>query len=319
MATRRRRGGYRADPVTALTLGVPPNRHAKLALVGHICVDMRVRPSGVFPKPGQLVDTDTIDMACAGMIGNAGRVLGRFSEPVMVVCRVGDDALGHMAVAELSQWADTAYVTTSSTAPTSATIVFVLPDGERSFIHAKGANAEFAGHHVPLHAMVTAGIKYLHIGYALLLPGLDGEPMSALLQQARSLGLVTSLDMTWDATGAWMSGVGTLLPHVDIFCPNDTEAESLTGEREPLAAARALIKAGVSQLAVVTCGANGIVAAWPDGRSLTLPAPPTKVVDSTGAGDCFSAALLTALARGLPDEDALRAAVDAAALALQAP
>lgn len=299
--------------------GDQPNPSPRLAVVGHVCVDMRVRPAGVFPKPGQLVDTEVIELACAGMIGNVGRVLRHLREPAFAVCRVGEDALGQLVTAELAQWANTAHVTMSSTAPTSATIVFVLPDGERSFIHAKGANAEFARHHVPLRLLAEAGIEFVHLGYALLLPSLDGDPMASLLEEARSRGIVTSLDMTWDATGMWMRGIGALLPHVDIFCPNDAEATALTGQDEPLAAARALLDAGVKRLAVVTCGRAGIVAAWPDGRSLAIAAPPTKVVDSTGAGDCFSAGLLTGLARGLADADALWMAVEAAALAIQAP
>jgi ribokinase len=44
--------------------------------------------------------------------------------------------------------------------------------------------------------------------------------------------------------------------------------------------------------------------------------PPTTVVDGTGAGDCFTAALTVALLNGVSDEDALRYACAAGALAV---
>jgi sugar/nucleoside kinase (ribokinase family) len=287
----------------------------KIAVVGHVCVDVRVRPTTEFPDRGQLVITDQMNLVVAGMVGNIGRALGPLGEPAFAVCRVGSDATGDLVAAELATWADTRWVSRSSTAATSGTIVFVLPDGERSFIHAKGANTEFAASHVPLAELAAAGVRYLHLGYALLLPALDGEPMTAVLREARALGMTTSIDMTWDPTGRWMQDIGPLLPHVDIFCPNDVEATALTGCADPTLAALALIEAGVQRLAIVTRGAQGVTAAWADGRTRSFPASPAVIVDSTGAGDCFYGGLLAGLARGLSDDDAIafgiRAATDA--------
>jgi sugar/nucleoside kinase (ribokinase family) len=287
----------------------------KIAVVGHVCVDVRVRPTTEFPEPGHLVLTDEVNFAVAGMVGNIGRALGPLGEPAFAVCRLGSDATGDMVAAELATWADARWISRSSTAATSGTVVFVLPDGERSFIHAKGANTEFAASHVPLADLAAAGVRYLHLGYALLLPALDGAPMGALLSEARALGMTTSLDMTWDPTGRWMHDIGPLLPHVDIFCPNDAEATALTGCADPTQAALALIEAGVRQLAIVTRGAAGVTAAWADGRTRSFPASPAAVVDTTGAGDCFYGGLLASLARGADDEAAIafgiRAATDA--------
>ncbi len=287
----------------------------KIAVVGHVCVDVRVRPTTEFPERGHLVMTDEMNLVVAGMVGNVGRALGPLGEPAFAVCRVGSDATGDLVAAELATWADTRWVSRSPTAATSGTIVFVLPDGERSFIHAKGANTEFAASHIPLAEFAAAGVRYLHLGYALLLPALDGGPMTAVLREARALGMTTSIDVTWDATGRWMQDIGQLLPHVDIFCPNDVEANALTGCADPAQAALALIEAGVQRLAIVTRGAQGVTAAWADGRTRSFPASPAVIVDSTGAGDCFYGGLLAGLARGFDDEAAIafgiRAATDA--------
>ena len=288
----------------------------RIAVVGHVCVDVRVRPTTEFPERGHLVITDEVNFVVAGMVGNIGRVLGPLGEPVFAVCRVGSDATGDLVAAELATWADTRWISQSSTAATSGTVVFVLPDGERSFIHAKGANTEFAASHVPLADLAAAGVRYLHLGYALLLPALDGSPMTEVLREARVLGMTTSLDMTWDPTGRWMQDIGPLLSHVDIFCPNDVEATALTGCADPTQAALALIEAGVQQLAIVTRGAHGVTAAWADGRTRSFPASPAAIIDTTGAGDCFYGGLLTGLARGASDDDAIALGIRAATEAI---
>ena len=288
----------------------------RIAVVGHVCVDVRVRPTTEFPERGHLVITDEVNFVVAGMVGNIGRVLGPLGEPVFAVCRVGSDATGDLVAAELATWADPRWISQSSTAATAGPVVVVLPDGERSFIHAKGANTEFAASHVPLADLAAAGVRYLHLGYALLLPALDGSPMTEVLREARVLGMTTSLDMTWDPTGRWMQDIGPLLPHVDIFCPNDVEATALTGCADPTQAALALIEAGVQQLAIVTRGAHGVTAAWADGRTRSFPASPAAIIDTTGAGDCFYGGLLTGLARGASDDDAIALGIRAATEAI---
>ena len=287
----------------------------RLAAVGHVCVDMRV-PTQAFPEAGRLVETPTIDLVLGGSIGNFGRVLRAVGESAYSVGRLGTDALGDIALAGLRTWADTRFMTHSTTSPTSGTVVFVLPDGERSFIHASGANAEFATEHLPIERLAALGVTHLHLGYAMLLPAFDGASMANALWRARALGITTSLDITWDPTGGWMRRVGPLLPHVDIFCPNDAEAEALTGESDPQLAARALLDAGVRRLAVVTLGAGGVLARWPDGRTIRVDAPAVEVRDTTGAGDCFYAGLHVALLRGDDDESAVRFATEAASAAI---
>src|SRR5439155_12414159 len=80
-----------------------------------------------------------------------------------------------------------------------------------------------------------------------------------------------------------------------LLLANSDEARVLTGLSDPAAAAHALAER-LGQ-AVVKCGADGAV--WSDGDALHgLPAAPTKVVDTTGAGDAFAAGLLAAQGSG---------------------
>lgn len=105
------------------------------------------------------------------------------------------------------------------------------------------------------------------------------------------------------------------LPVLDClaaFKPNIYEAERLTGEQEPERAARALIKAGVKRV-FISLGSDGILAA--EGDSLIRqPCERVDVVNTTGAGDAVTAAVVWAGLNGLVLERAAKAAVRAGAI-----
>lgn len=94
--------------------------------------------------------------------------------------------------------------------------------------------------------------------------------------------------------------------------PNVLEAGILTGEEEPEAAARALLRAGVERV-YLSLGGEGMLCAQGD-RLLRLPCSPCRVVNTTGAGDAATAALCLGLLRGLDLEETGRLAVRAGAL-----
>ncbi|HVU78636.1 MAG TPA: PfkB family carbohydrate kinase [Gaiellaceae bacterium] len=97
---------------------------------------------------------------------------------------------------------------------------------------------------------------------------------------------------------------------------NRSEAERLTGRPDPEEAALAL--AAHVPTAVVTCGPDGAVAAS-DGSVHSATAPPVEAVDTTGAGDLFTAAYVWGDLAGLPLEERLRRAVAYASLSVRVP
>lgn len=105
-----------------------------------------------------------------------------------------------------------------------------------------------------------------------------------------------------------------------VVTPNLSEACALTGldaPAEPMALAEALLRAGISR-AVVTLGGDGALVIA-DNRFDLVPAVPVRACDTTGAGDCFHAALTVALARGDSLLEAARFAARAAALSVSRP
>lgn len=113
---------------------------------------------------------------------------------------------------------------------------------------------------------------------------------------------------------------------VDYLIPNETEAEILLGGNFPidsisaaLDASAELMKRGIREAVIITLGERGIVIMKRDGQSRTFPARGVpKVVDTTGAGDCFIGAFAVGLAeRVLAVEGAAHIGLAAAALAVQ--
>jgi ribokinase len=97
---------------------------------------------------------------------------------------------------------------------------------------------------------------------------------------------------------------------------NEREACVMTGATDGESAARQL--AGRAACAIVTLGERGAVAVC-DGEPVQVPGIPSEVVDTTGAGDLFTAAYVWADHLGLALEDRLRWAVLYATLSVRVP
>jgi ribokinase len=117
------------------------------------------------------------------------------------------------------------------------------------------------------------------------------------------------------------------LPHEayqlsDLFCPNESEAELLVGQKvetieDAAAAGREFLRRGAKR-ALITLGGRGSLLATSEGEHHT-PAPAVKAVDTTGAGDAFLGSLAYFLARGAALLDAIERAGRVAAISVQSP
>jgi sugar/nucleoside kinase (ribokinase family) len=120
--------------------------------------------------------------------------------------------------------------------------------------------------------------------------------------------MTTSLDPSSAALLA-PGAFGSL--RVDVLRCNADELHALTGSGDPAA----LLELAAE--VVVTRGAEG--ALWTDGaRTERVDAVAADVVDTTGAGDAFTAGLLPARLAGAAPLAALRAGARAAATAVAA-
>ncbi len=282
--------------------------------LGILVADVIARPVDRLPERGTLELVDEIRVHGGGCALNTASALARLGRHAAAAGKVGADPLGDVLLGVLEErGVDRRAVVRDPVTPTSATVALVGADGERTFLHLPGANASLrAGDLDP--ELIFSG-RALHVGGALLLEALDGEPTAAVLAEARRQGLFTSLDTAYDASGRW-NRVLPSLQGLDLFTPSIAEARAVTGERDPDRAAMRLRELGVREVAV-TLGPDGCYVAGENFEGY-LPATDVEVVDGTGSGDAFAAGFIHAKLAELPLADAARLANATGALAATA-
>ena len=282
--------------------------------LGILVADAIARPVDRLPERGTLGIVEEIALRGGGCALNTATGLTRLGLRTAVVGKVGRDALGDFVLGLLRERSiDAGAVLRDSDAPTSATVALVDSSGERTFLHVPGANGTLCSEELDRGVLFSG--RALHLAGALVLSALDGEPAAALLAEARTRGLLTSLDTVFDATGRWDSVLPSL-PHVDLFTPGFAEARAITGEDTAEGAAARLRGWGVREVAV-TLGADGCYASSDDFAAF-VPAPQVEAVDGTGSGDAFAAGLLYAKLAGWPFKRCVRLANAVGALATTA-
>jgi sugar/nucleoside kinase (ribokinase family) len=270
-----------------------------ISVAGTLVADLLIRPIRVWPGKNQNAHVDHIEMLSGGTVANTGMALARLGVPVSALAAVGGDNIGKVVKDSVRQWAARDGVTVIGASRTTTSVVVVSEDGDRCFLSAAGACDQFSLTPEQVEAEIALGSRALHIGYAMILPGLDGEPLVKVMQRASQLGVLTSLDVTYFDGRPWPDLL-KLMPQIDVFCPSLVEACAITGETNAADAASALVRAGVRKFVAVTDGPRGaLVEVVGKGREF-VPAYPVKVVDTTGAGDAFVAGVLAAWYRGLP-------------------
>jgi sugar/nucleoside kinase (ribokinase family) len=230
-----------------------------------------------------------------GCAANTGIDLARLGVGTVVLGKVGNDGLGDYVLRTLgSCGVDTRGVVRDASVGTSASMVLIGSDGERTFLHHLGGNARYRAEDVDW--TVIEGARILHVAGALVMPALDGPPMADVLRRGRERGLITSLDTVWDATGRWMETLEPCLPFADYFLPSLAEAQHLTGRRTPPDVAGALLDAGVKVVGL-KLGEEGCYLRTMD-REVRVPGLKVNAVDGTGSGDAWDAGFLCGLVRG---------------------
>jgi sugar/nucleoside kinase (ribokinase family) len=282
--------------------------------LGILVADAIAHPVDELPPRGTLALVDDISLHGGGCAVNTASALTRLGLRTAVAGKVGADPFGDFLLELLDErGVERRAVLRDPLVPTSATVVLVGADGERTFLHLPGGNGRLRADELDAGLLFTA--RALHVAGALVMPELDGEPTAALLAEARARGLATSLDTVWDATGRWDRVVPSL-PHLDLFAPSLAEGQAISGIREPVAVAAWLRERGVGTVAL-KMGAKGCYVSG-DGFEGSVPAPAVSAVDGTGSGDAFVAGLLYGVLAGWPLERAAGLANATGALAATA-
>lgn len=258
-------------------------RTVRATVVGSTNVDL-VHLVDTLPRPGETVISSTFRREPGGKGANQAVALARLGAQVRFVSAVGDDDAGRYSLDLLAVPGLDLSDVAVTPMPTGQAIVLVDARGENCIVVSVGANAFVTA---PDHVDADVLVLSLEVPISVV---------AATASRARRLGVPVVLNAA-PATDL----PPALLADVDVLVVNETEWAALG---RPSAGR-----------VVVTRGAVGCLAVE-DGRTSEVPAVPVTVVDTTGAGDCFAAALAWQIGSGAGLVDGARFAVRAAALSV---
>jgi len=289
-------------------------------LCGSCVLDILVRPVPLDRPVGAdcLVRVEPIRMCPGGFVSNAGIAMARLGMRVAGLTYVGDDEWGPMLRSKYAAaGVDTRWLTTLPGVNSSTTVVLVDERGQRSFVHCVGAPKRIDKSLLLDHLDAFAQSRAMLVGYYPLFPNLLDD-LADVLAEIRATGCLTAMDAA--GGGGTMDPLHTILPHLDVYVPSLQEASQQTGRKDPADIVQVYRDCGAPGLLGVKLGPRGALLSPADGELIEIPPvdPPGEVVDTTGAGDTFYAALVTGLLRGLSPEDAGRLAAAAGACCVTA-
>ncbi|MEU2128068.1 ribokinase [Streptomyces sp. NPDC018352] len=253
-----------------------------LLVVGSANADLVV---GVERRPaaGETVLGSDLAVHPGGKGGNQAVAAARLGARTALLARVGDDAHGRLLLeSQKAAGVETAGVLVGG-APTGVALITVDPSGDNSIVVSPGANARLTPQDIRSAGPLFAAARVVSVQLEI--------PLETVAEVAAVMPADARLVLN-------PSPPAPLPDHVLAACDplvvNEHEARYVLGDdagSTPEEWARALLGLG-PQSVVVTLGAAGALVA--DGRTgevVTVPSLRVEAVDTTGAGDAFTAAL----------------------------
>jgi ribokinase len=290
-----------------------PDRRVEIIIVGSHAPGLFLRVDRV-PRAGEtVVGWDYQEPMDGGKGSNQAIAAARLGAGTSFVGCVGKDRLGRTGARWMrDNGVDVRFLLRSAGVASGVGFIMLDRDGKPAMVTSMGANAELTKEHAERAIRRLGTARVLLTQFEIL-------PAVALraAEVARELGMVTVVNPAPAPAEEVPRG---MFGGVDYLVPNEVEAMSLLGLPEggqlpPNGMARELLgKMGV-RCVMVTAGERGVGVADGSGDCM-IAAPKVNVVDTSGAGDVFCAALSVGIAKGQDHRAAAAWACGAAALSV---
>jgi len=286
--------------------------HPKICVVGSSNYDL-IAYTNRLPKKGETILGYDFKMGCGGKGANQAAASAKLSATVTMITKLGDDIFGKQTIENYKNLKiNTDFISMTKDAPSGVAPIWVDKEGNNSIIVVSGANnlmtekeIESASHIIDSSDLLICQNEIpLHV-------------TQKALQIAKDAGVSTVFN---PAPGPTTSLTANFYKNIDIICPNETEAEILTGVSvtsidDAHKAAKILLQFGIKHV-IITLGSEGSLIA--NNQNIKhIPSFKVKAQDTTGAGDCFIGSFSYFYASGLEIEDCVYRAQYIAAQSVQ--
>jgi ribokinase len=289
-----------------------PDRRPRIVVVGSMNMDLVARMSRL-PRPGETVTGETFQTIPGGKGANQAVAAARLGADVTMIARVGDDTFGTTLRNNLMlEGIECGHVFVTKDCSSGVALIGVESSGANSIAVVPGANGRLTIDDVQSSRSLIESAQVLVVQLETPV-----ETVAAAIEIAQKQGILTILDPA--PAPSRLAVLPMQLMSVDVISPNQTEAEALTGipvvDWDSAKAAAVELRRRGAKNVVLKMGELGALACSQDGSLHRIMAMKADVVDTTAAGDAFTAGLAIALCEGLSLNEATRWGVVAGTLA----
>mgnify|MGYP004540631777 FL=1 len=264
----------------------------KILVIGSLNIDMVMRVDHM-PAAGETILCDGMKLVAGGKGANQACAAGRLGTDVTMLGAIGNDSHGEMQRDSLQRsGVDVSGLITKESVSTGTAFITVNKEGNNSIVVVQGANAQFTPEDIEAHRDLLEECEIVILQLEI--------PMDTVLyavKLARTLGKTVILD----PAPVPEHFPEELYQYVDIIKPNESELSRLTGiadAQNHLEEAVQIVKDHGVKNVLVTLGGDGVYLDTENEPPVHIPAKKVEVVDTTAAGDSFTAALAAMLLEG---------------------
>ena len=262
---------------------------------------------------GGTTNSKSIFISPGGM-GNVAVTVSKLGGKSAFCGMVGDDIFGNLYLQDLNENGVLPIIFTDVKDSTGILLSLVFPNGQRSFLVFRGANDSLKRHHID-KAFEKVNPKILHIsGHSL-----NNKTMEDTVIYATKIAAEYKTKVLFDCTPHNLIPSKRclfkyLVERAYCLCLNLDEARALTGEKR-LNEIVGQLERTVNLLAI-KLGEKGCLVTNHN-RRIKIKTLKVKTLDTTGAGDCFAAAIAYGIAKNLDNEHMAKLGVQMGTMKVQ--
>lgn len=272
----------------------------KILVIGSLNIDFVVDVENI-PKPGETILATNVTYIPGGKGANQSYAVGKLGGLVSMIGVVGKDQYGEILLNNLTSVnVNIDHIQKSEGKQTGIALINVDKNGENSIVVVPGANSELSKQSIDENVSL---IEQSDIIVMQLEVPIDTITYVAKLAKQKGKMIVL------DPAPAKRDLPDELFACVDIIKPNETELEVLSGmkinsEEQIKNAANILLEKGV-KVVIATLGEKGSMLVTKEGVK-AFDALDVEAIDTTAAGDSFTAGFVVSLANGKTIEEAIK-------------